>query len=95
MLGSTPIRQTFHMEKTARSTNSVIAHILLFKCPESGEPVAAATLSSQTSLEEVDAKSFPVTCQCGWTGKLLGIERIKNWVEIWDISEGGQVRPAL
>jgi hypothetical protein len=79
------------MEKTAGSTNSVIAHILLFKCPKSGEPVAAAALSSQTSLEEVDAKSFPVTCQCGWTGKVLGIERIRNWVEIWDAQETGPV----
>jgi len=95
MLGSSADWQAFFMEKTARSTNPEIAHILLFKCPESGDPVAAATLSRQTSLEEVDAKSFPVTCPCGWTGKVLGIERIKNWVEIWDVSEAGQVRPAL
>jgi|HubBroStandDraft_6_1064221.scaffolds.fasta_scaffold08797_4 hypothetical protein len=91
MLGSSAAWQTFFMEKTARSTDSVIAHILLFKCPESGDPVAAATLSSQISLEEVDAKTFPVTCQCGWTGKVLGIERIKNWMEIWDAREAGQV----
>lgn len=69
----------------------MIAHILLFKCPESGEPMAAATLSSQISMEEVDAKSFPVTCQCGWTGKVLGIERIKNWVESWEVREAGEV----
>jgi hypothetical protein len=80
------------MEKTVSGTNSVIAHILVFKCPESGEPVAAATLSSQTSLEEVDAKSFQVICQCGWSGKVLGIERVKNWVEIWDMSEAAQAR---
>jgi hypothetical protein len=58
-------------------------HVLLFKCPESGEPMTAAILTASRSLEDVDSCAFEVKCNCGWSGSLLGIERVKNWVEEW------------
>jgi hypothetical protein len=71
------MENTFSLSKTH-------VHILLFKCPESGDPVAAAALTDSASLEDVDARSFSVQCNCGWSGRLLGIERLRNWVEEWN-----------
>lgn len=58
-------------------------HILLFKCPKSGEPITVASLSASRGLEEVDSRAFPLHCECGWSGNLLGVQRLKHWVEDW------------
>jgi|HubBroStandDraft_6_1064221.scaffolds.fasta_scaffold45334_2 hypothetical protein len=58
-------------------------HVVLFKCPSSGDPMAATCVSENKSLEEVDSHAFKVRCNCGWSGKLLGVKRLKNWVEEW------------
>lgn len=68
------------------------AHVLLFKCPHSGEPMASACVSNKKSLEEVDSHAFTVHCTCGWSGKILGVNRLRSWVEEWD---GGKLVPSV
>jgi hypothetical protein len=58
-------------------------HVVLFKCPSSGDPMTAACVSEERSLEEMDSHAFEVQCNCGWSGKLLGVKRLKNWVAEW------------
>jgi hypothetical protein len=69
--------------KPTNNREPTFAHIVLFRCPESGEPIAAAAASGSKSLEDVDSYSFPLRCNCGWFGTLPGIARLKNWVEEW------------
>jgi hypothetical protein len=59
------------------------AHVLVFKCPDSGDPIGASLLSSCKNLEEVDGHAFKVKCECGWMGEILGINRVNSWVENW------------
>jgi hypothetical protein len=55
----------------------------LFKCPGSGDPVAASFATNSKNLEEVDSHLFSVRCACGWCGTLLGINRVNSWIENW------------
>ena len=59
------------------------AHVVVFKCPDSGDPIGASFLSDSKNLEEVDGHKFKVRCDCGWSGALLGIHRVNGWVENW------------
>jgi len=59
-------------------------HVLLFRCPQHGEPLLAPYPSDQASLEEVDAHSFSLQCECGWSGQCLGLSKVKHWVEKWN-----------
>jgi hypothetical protein len=34
--------------------------------------------SDKAGMEEVDAHSFPVKCECGWSGELLGLTKSKH-----------------
>ena len=63
---------------------SAFAHVVLFRCPQSGDPIAASFGSNQKNLEEVDAHAFKVYCLCGWTGTLLGVSRFNSWTETWN-----------
>jgi hypothetical protein len=69
--------------KIERRNGLLYVHVLLFKCPSSGDPMPAALVSEKRNLEEVDAHAFKVQCNCGWSGKLLGVKRLKNWVAQW------------
>jgi hypothetical protein len=72
------------MENTSDSHHKfAFVHVVLFKCPGSGEPLTATFLSSKKNLEEVDSHSFNVRCSCGWSGNLFGIAKINSWVEKW------------
>jgi hypothetical protein len=59
------------------------AHIVVFKCPASGDPVVGSFLSNDKNLEEVDSHDFNVRCDCGWSGTVLGINRLNGWVAAW------------
>jgi hypothetical protein len=58
-------------------------HVLLFECSECGCPVAATVTSGNRNVEEVDAGSVELKCSCGWSGKALGIQARKHWVQDW------------
>jgi hypothetical protein len=63
--------------------DSSFAHVVLFKCPSSKHPIGTSFLSNKKNLEEVDSHSFQLRCECGWAGEMLGISRVKSWVEVW------------
>jgi|HubBroStandDraft_1064217.scaffolds.fasta_scaffold34137_3 hypothetical protein len=78
--------------KLSTKKGYTFAHVFLFKCPHSGEPLAAACVSNKKSLEEVDSHPFEVHCNCGWSGKILGVNRLRSWVEDWD---GGMLASSI
>ena len=61
-------------------------HVFLFKCPKCSRPQATASTSHRSSLEEEDAQLFDRSCECGWSGALLGLVAVKHWVVAWEIS---------
>jgi len=66
-----------------KNSNSSFAHVVLFKCPKSGDPIGSSFVSSKRNLEEVDSHSFELQCPCGWTGTMLGISKVSSWVANW------------
>jgi len=71
------------MNNQADNHTKSFAHVVLFKCPGSGDPVAASFASDRKNLEEVDSHFFAIRCACGWSGTLLGINRVNSWIENW------------
>jgi hypothetical protein len=71
------------MNKQSDNHTKSFAHVVVFKCPGSGDPIAASFLSDSKNLEEVDGHKFKLKCDCGWSGALLGIHRVNGWVENW------------
>ncbi len=63
-------------------------HVLLFECSQCGSPVPSAITSDNRNVEEIDARSIPVKCQCGWSGNLLGADAKRHWVEAWASLDG-------
>jgi hypothetical protein len=49
--------------------------------------VVISVESVAANLEETDADTHRVKCQCGWTDDLLGVEAAKHWVAL---NHGGQ-----
>lgn len=58
-------------------------HVLLFRCPSSGEPVCSAVATNERNPEEIDARSFTLRCHCGWVGTQMGLMAKRHWVEGW------------
>lgn len=58
-------------------------HLLIFQCPQCGNPMSAWTLSAMRNLEEVDGSTFALQCGCGWTENWLGAKAKRHWVEPW------------
>src|ERR1700694_2998750 len=65
-------------------------HLLLFGCPECGNPIAVSRVSEFYNLELLDATSFRVKCDCGWSGDFLCAEARRHIVESWT-SRGGEL----
>jgi hypothetical protein len=59
------------------------AHVLLFRCPQCGSPLASACASRKRNLEQAEAHWFKPHCHCGWTGDVIGVIAVKHWVEAW------------
>jgi hypothetical protein len=55
-------------------------HTLLFSCKSCNRPLAISVLSARRNLEEIDADTFEVGCECGWRKESLGIEATRHWV---------------
>ena len=68
-------------------TTGMFVHVLLFECPNSGDPIAAHLIARDANMEIVDASNFDLKCGCNWTGQQLGIRARRHWVEPW--SAGG------
>jgi hypothetical protein len=41
-------------------------------------------MSGARNLETIDADTFAVQCECGWTKEILGVEAIRHWVTEWE-----------
>jgi hypothetical protein len=59
-------------------------HTLLFSCERCQSPLAIPIMSQWRNLEEIDAETFEVECECGWRKKSLGIEATRHWVIEWE-----------
>ncbi len=81
---SPPHAYPFSMDNTYATDKFAYIHVLLFRCPQHGEPLLAPHPSDQAGLEEVDAHSFSLKCECGWSGQCLGLSKVKHWVEKWN-----------
>jgi hypothetical protein len=58
-------------------------HILLFQCPDCRKPISSAIATSERNPEETDARSFVLSCDCGWLGTQMGLLAKRHWVEAW------------
>ncbi len=63
---------------------SPYAHILLFSCKGCNKPLPIPVMSAARNLEPIDADTFDVQCECGWTKEFLGVEAISHWVTEWE-----------
>jgi hypothetical protein len=61
------------------------AHILLFLCQGCNKPLPIPVMSGARNLEKIDADTFDVQCECGWTKEILGVEAVRHWVIEWEI----------
>jgi hypothetical protein len=41
-------------------------------------------LNSESNLEMADEQGFRQTCDCGWTGGLIGFMAVRHWVQAWE-----------
>lgn len=62
---------------------AAFVHVLLFECPQCGNPLSAHRVVRDGNLEQVDGASFELTCECDWKGARPGIRARKHWVENW------------
>jgi hypothetical protein len=58
-------------------------HVMLYKCPECGAPIATALVKEHRNVEPIDGKVIQIQCLCGWSGQLLGVTAMRHWVEAW------------
>lgn len=58
-------------------------HVLLFECPQCGNPLSVHRLTDEGSLEQIDGSSFDLSCDCTWKGTRPGMRARKHWVESW------------
>lgn len=58
-------------------------HVLLFECPQCGNPVSTHRIARDGNLEQVDGDSFDLECSCDWKGARPGIRARRHWVEAW------------
>src|ERR1051326_1921280 len=75
------------------SEKPLFTHVVLFRCPDSGDPIGTAFVSQHKNLEAVDSHRFDVQCVCGWSGNLLGLDRVNGRVESWPESRSSPSDP--
>jgi hypothetical protein len=60
------------------------AHVLLFRCPDCGLPVAAARVSPERNLEGIDAGTVEIDCSyCDTLSDASPLSAIRHYVEQW------------
>ncbi len=63
--------------------NTTFAHSLLFQCEACERPIATSLTSAERALEKVDGASFKLSCECGWSNTLIGVNARRHWVITW------------
>jgi len=78
------VEQAPSEEATPKRTTRMFVHVLLFRCPNCGEPVLAAHSSKNMDREHIAICKFEKTCNCRWSGNLNGLTAVQHWVEPWE-----------
>jgi hypothetical protein len=60
------------------------AHVFLFRCPGCHGALTTVCFISENNLEMADEHVFRPTCDCGWTGELVGFVAARHWVQPWE-----------
>jgi hypothetical protein len=72
-----------------QGANDPFVHVFLFQCGGCGAPVSTASASGARNLEQMDARSFSLSCNaCGWSGKSTGTAAKRHWVDFWESEDG-------
>jgi hypothetical protein len=58
-------------------------HLLLFRCGQCSLPVAKSVFNNKSTLEDLNAVSLSVQCECGWCDEPTGMEAVRHWVLAW------------
>jgi hypothetical protein len=58
-------------------------HLFVFQCRRCGEPIAVPLRNDGDSLESVRSRAFSISCRCGWSEWLAGMDARNHWVEPW------------
>jgi hypothetical protein len=66
---------------------SPYAHILLYSCRGCNKPLSIVVMSPERNLEQLDAGTFDIRCECGWEKQLLGVEGVCHWVTEWETKD--------
>ena len=60
------------------------AHVFLFRCPACHGGLTAVCFNFESNLETADGQVLRRTCDCGWTGELVGFMAVRHWVQPWE-----------
>ena len=75
---------SIHEEVTpVENTCPIYLHLLVFQCPQCGDPISIPKLSEVRSLEQADGSTYMLTCSCGYAREALGIQARHHCVELW------------
>jgi hypothetical protein len=62
-------------------------HSLLFRCRECQEPLPLCVVATERNGEKIDGNSYDLSCNCGWSKGVLGMQAIRHWVVPWSNGE--------
>jgi hypothetical protein len=60
------------------------AHVFLFRCESCHGALTSVCFKNECNLEMADEQVFRSTCDCGWTGELIGFVAVRHWVQSWE-----------
>jgi hypothetical protein len=62
-------------------------HSLLFRCQVCQQPLPLCVVTTERNGEKIDGNSFDLSCECGWSKAVLGMQAIRHWVVPWSNGE--------
>lgn len=63
-------------------------HMLLFACPNCGQPIAFAAVSDEQNFESTDARKYRVQCRnCLKDDEFVGVMAKRHWVDGWPTNQ--------
>jgi len=74
------------VRESEREVRKPFLHLLLFRCPQCGDPIGTCRENEYLSLEIVDEMLFALKCMCSWSGHRRGISAMRHWVEKWAVA---------
>jgi hypothetical protein len=65
------------------SKPQMFVHVLLFGCERCNRPVVLPVRNHDQHFEGVDAGSYDLQCECGWSAKQQGALARGHWSAPW------------